>query len=402
MDRRVFLKGAALAACSAAAHPFSTTLSLASLSSDRRLVVIILRGAMDGLDVLRPMGAPGLAALRPTLLDEPGLPLDGFHALHPGLAGLLPLWQAGELAFAQAVATPYRDKRSHFDGQDLLEAGTGLDVPLGALRDGWLNRMLQALPGTGSETAYAFGREPLAVIEGAAPHRQWSPDLAVTITAQQRLLLGMIYHDDPLFRSAADQAIDLAEQTEAFQAAVAAQDRAAGGQGEPARPMLASIDTLVDFAADRLRAETRIAAFSQIGWDTHAGQRGAILAPLQRLERSILRLRDRLGPVWDRTAVLAMTEFGRTVRENGSRGTDHGTGGTMLMAGGAIRGGRVYGAWPGIGEGDLYDGRDLMPTADVRAYAGWAMRGLFGLDRTLVETAVFPGLGLGDDPRLIL
>lgn len=400
MHRRFFLKGAALAGCSLAAHPLTTTLTLAAVPSDQRLVVIILRGAMDGLDVLRPVGAPGLAKMRPTLLRDAGPDLGGFYALHPGLAGLMPLWTAGELAFAQAVATPYRDKRSHFDGQDLLEAGTGMDVPPGMARDGWLNRLLQVMPGIGSETAYAFGREGMPVLAGAAPARQWSPGLSLAITAQNRRLLEQVYHDDPLFRDAALQAIDLAEATEAFEAG--AQAMAAAEDAAAAAPMPASVDALVDFAADRLRGETRIAAFSQVGWDTHAGQQSAILPPLHRLERSILRLRDRLGPIWGRTTLLAMTEFGRTVRENGSRGTDHGTGGMMLMAGGMIRGGKVFGTWPGIAEGDLYAGRDLMPTADVRAHAAWAMRGLFGLDRDTLQRSVFPGLDMGDDPGLIL
>jgi uncharacterized protein (DUF1501 family) len=116
----------------------------------------------------------------------------------------------------------------------------------------------------------------------------------------------------------------------------------------------------------------------------------------------MLRLRERLGPVWGKTTVLAVTEFGRTVAENGSRGTDHGTGGLMVMAGGAVRGGRVYGRWPGLAEADLYERRDLMPTGDVRAYAAWAMRGLFGLDRGLLEGTVFPGLQMEEDPGILL
>jgi len=402
MDRRFFLRGAALFGCTAAAHPLTTTLTLASVPSDHRLVVIILRGGMDGLEMLRPMGAPGILALRPSLLADPGPDLDGFFSLHPNLAGLLPLWSAGELAFAQAVATPYRNKRSHFDGQDLLEAGTGMDMAPGAMRDGWLNRLLQVLPGVGSETAYIFGREPLRVLGGAAQVQQWAPDLTVNMSWQGRLLLEQLYHDDPLFRDAGAQAMDLADATVEFMAEEKARSAEPGMSDKAPNSGLAAIDALVDFAADRMAGQTRIAAFSLVGWDSHSRQSAGIVPGMQRLERSILRLRDRLGPIWGKTTVLAMTEFGRTVRENGSRGTDHGTGGMMLMAGGAIRGGRVYGAWPGIGDADLYDERDLMPTGDVRAYAAWAMRGLFGLDRGLLETTVFPGLDLGADPRLIL
>ncbi len=160
------------------------------------------------------------------------------------------------------------------------------------------------------------------------------------------------------------------------------------------------LDELTDFTAGRLLDETRIAAFSMPGWDTHRAQQRALPKSLQGLERVILRLREQLGSaVWGKTTLLAMTEFGRTARENGSGGTDHGTAGVMLVAGGAVKGGRVLGRWPGLA--DLYQGRDLMPTSDVRAWAAHAMRGLYGLDRSVLEGAVFPGMQMGDDPGLL-
>lgn len=381
MRRRFFLKGAAAMGCSLAAHPLTTTLTLAEAPGEARLVVIILRGAMDGLDVLRPVGDPAYAALRPGFGAEGSLPLDGFFALHPALAPLLPLWQGGELAFAHAVSTPYRDKRSHFDGQDVLEAGSGLDVPDPQLRDGWLNRLLQTLPWIQSETAYAIGRESLPVLEGAAAVRNWEPELVLRLSAQNRLLLDHVYAGDALFRASAAEAIALADQ------GVGADD---------------GTSPLVAFTAERLLGATRIAAFSQTGWDTHRVQARTLRRPLAELAETILQLKARLGPVWGQTTVLAMTEFGRTARENGSGGTDHGTGGAMLIAGGAVRGGQVHGRWPGLDEGALYQGRDLMPTADVRAYAAWAMRGLYGLERGVLERSVFPGLDMGDDPGLLL
>ena len=130
------------------------------------------------------------------------------------------------------------------------------------------------------------------------------------------------------------------------------------------------------FAADRLNGETRIATFSISGWDSHARQPQVIDRALQRLSAAILTLRKDLGANWSRTTILAMTEFGRTVRENGSGGTDHGTGGAMLVAGGNIKGGRAIGGWPGLGEGDLYAGRDLMPLRDIRAHAAWVLHDL--------------------------
>ncbi len=398
MDRRFFLRGAALLGCSAAAHPFLSTVTLASANGgqplgDHRLVVIILRGAMDGLDVVQPMGDPLFAAYRPTLgVNSGATDLDGYFALHARLGALMPLWRAGELAFAHAVSTPYRDKRSHFDGQDLLEAGTGVDVPLGAVRDGWMNRLLQAVPGLTAETAYAVGREAMPLLAGAAPVRSWTPDTELQMSSQNRLLLDAIYHDDPLFRDASDAAMDMAGYTVAGDA---------GSKGKDPDG-LQEVDTLVDFAAARLREDTRIAAFSQNGWDTHKGQSASIGRSLTRLERTILRLKEQLGDVWRTTTVLAMTEFGRTARENGTKGTDHGTGGVMVMAGGTLRGGKVYGRWPGLADADLYDQRDLMPTSDVRAYAAWAMAQAYGIDRTTLEGAIFPGLDMGSDQKFML
>ena len=150
-----------------------------------------------------------------------------------------------------------------------------------------------------------------------------------------------------------------------------------------------------------MRRESRIAAFSITGWDTHHAQEGTLARPLKMLSASILRLQKDLGPEWKRTAVLAMTEFGRTARQNGTGGTDHGTGGVMLLAGGAIRGGQVFGKWPGLGEGQLYQDRDLLPTADVRGYAAETLRALFGIDRTVLERDIFPGLDMTGVPPIM-
>lgn len=397
MDRRLFLRGLGVLGCSAAAHPLMTTVTLAGsdgskVLGDHRLIVVILRGAMDGLDVVQPYGAAEFAGYRPTLFNTQGNDLDGFFRMHQGLSGLMPLWQTGGLGFVHAVSTPYRDKRSHFEGQDQLEAGTGLDVPISAVRGGWLNRLLLTQSGLTSETAYSIGRDAMPLLEGAADVRNWSPETRLMLTEQSKLLLEQIYHDDPLFQAAAIEAMQLAE-----------------GGDLGAKPMQPGelkpneIERLVDYAAGRLRDDTRIAAFSLSGWDTHRGQSGPLTASLQRLQTVILRMQDRLGPqVWGKTVMLAMTEFGRTARENGSGGTDHGTGGAMLMAGGALRGGRVYGQWPGLAEADLYARRDLMPTSDVREWAAHFMQGMYGIDRNLLETVVFPGLQMGADPKVLL
>ncbi len=414
IDRRALLRGLGILGYSAAAHPFMTTVTLAGADGgaplgDHRLVVIILRGAMDGLDVLRPLGERAFAGYRPTLAATESLDLDGFFGLHLGLSGLHPLWQSGELAFVHATSTPYRDKRSHFDGQDLLEAGTSPDLPSAHLRDGWLNRMLQSVPGLQSETAFAVGRQEMRIMRGPAPVMDWSPDTAVNLSPQAQLLLEQVYHDDPLFMAAASEAMMLSElDLGDAMGGLAMSGDEMGSMMMAETPTLrgarlGEADRVADYAAERLRGATRIAAFSLTGWDTHKGQGKGFGRALARLERSILRLKSGLGlEVWGKTTVLAMTEFGRTVAENGTGGTDHGTAGAMLVAGGAIRGGKIYGQWPGLEEADLFERRDLMSTSDVRAWAAHAMRGLYGFDRGLLQDKVFPGLEIGEDPGLIL
>jgi uncharacterized protein (DUF1501 family) len=386
IDRRRFLASGLMIGCSAAASPLLTPVALARAPGEGRLVVIVLRGALDGLDALPPLGDQAYAALRPTLARTQAAPLDGFWGLHPALSPLLPLWQAGEFGAVHAVSTPYRDRRSHFDGQDILEAGTQ-DIAGTPEGDGWLNRMLAAVPGVTAETAWAIGTENLLILSGAAPHSRWSPETELTLSPQARLLLDAVYAGDPLFHAAAEGAFRILGELD---------DEAQGGShGGPAGPRLAA------FAASRLRGEARIASFSLTGWDTHANQEAGLSRALGNLAGTILALKDGLGPAWGQTAVLCVTEFGRTARENGTRGTDHGTGGAMLLAGGALRGGRVLADWPGLAEDALYAGRDLKPTRDLRAHASWVMRGLYGLSRDVLEASVFPGLDMGSDPGLL-
>ena len=400
MDRRSFLLRGAAFGCSAAASPLLTPVAFASAPWDNRLIVIILRGAMDGLDTVRPLGDGDWAGLRPNLAAAAEPDLTGFFGLHPALAPLLPLWDKGEVGFAHAVSTPYRDKRSHFDGQDILEAGVAsLD---GGLRDGWLNRLMQTVPGITAETAYALGREQLLILTGDAPVSAWSPEARLRLSAQTRRLIDLVQHDDPLFRAASTEAIAIVD-------AIADSDAADATAATMANdPMMAAIPQggehvkLAAFAAARLRGDTRIASFSIGGWDTHQNQANGLARSLTALSDTILTLKSGLGPVWRKTGVICMTEFGRTARENGTKGTDHGTGGALIYAGGAVRGGQVIADWPGLAEADLYAGRDLLPTRDVRAHAGWMMRGLFGIERGLIEGAVFPGLDLGADPGIIL
>ncbi len=404
LTRRAFLARSGALGCSLAASPLVTPVALAAAPGDRRLVVIILRGAMDGLDVVRPVGDREYAALRPGLFGAGGgdetLALTDFFGLHPALAGLHPLWAAGELGFAHAVSTPYRDKRSHFDGQDILETG-GADIM--AARDGWLNRALGRMQNTTLRTAFAVGREGMLVLAGEQAVSQWAPDASFVLTPQSRLLLARMYRGVPLFREALDEAVMLAGNLDAGAAMAESYDDTRDAMMNAVRNAgrAGGMEKIARFTAEQLLAETRIASFSITGWDTHAGQARGLTRALGDLETAIVTLKSELGRVWGDTLVLAMTEFGRTARENGSGGTDHGTGGALVMAGGALRGGRVYGDWPGLGELDLYQARDLQPTADMRGYAGAALAGLFGLSRSEVETTVFPGLDMAPIPDFL-
>lgn len=396
LSRRSFLTRSALIGCSAAASPLLTPISMAAAPWDMRLVVIILRGGLDGLDAVRPYGDPAFAEWRPTLgtaKGELGPDLDGFFGLHPALGDLMPLWQAGDLAFTHAVSTPYRDKRSHFDGQDLLEAGT---PSMAGVRDGWLNRMLMQVPGVEAHTAFALGQGDVKVLLGNAPVSEWVPGADMEISPQAIRLSERIMEDDPAFHAAFSEALMLSEienvpiRGQDALKALQKDMKVAAGKGSHVR--------VSQFAAEQLRKDTRVVAFSLNGWDTHNNQKRTLAPALKRLAGSIVALRDGVGPeIWQKTAILAMTEFGRTVRQNGTGGTDHGTGGALLMAGGAIRGGQVHGPWPGLDETSLYKRRDLMPTGDVRAPAAWIMRAMAGLDRGTLESTVFPGLDMGSD-----
>ena len=396
LSRRSFLRNAGVLGCSLAASPLVTPVSLAATPGDHRLVVIVLRGGMDGLDLVRPVGDPLFAGLRPDLSSSnPKLPLTDFYALHPSADKLHGLWTTGELAFGQAVSTPYRDKRSHFDGQDILEAGVSAG---GAIRDGWLNRLVQTMPDTHFRTALAVGREDLLILSGDGTTSGWSPDVTLPLSEASRLLMTRVYDGDPLFSAALDEAMDLTD--------VLRPELLRNADDAPNDPdeimsdamMMAkehgSANSVASFTAEMLKQDTRIASFSIGGWDTHVGQTAGFKQALIKLQDAIMTLKTELGPIWGKTTVLAMTEFGRTVRQNGSKGTDHGTGGTVVVAGGAVRGGKIYGDWPGLTEVDLYNRRDLMPTADIRLYAAAAMQALFDATPAEIERTIFPGLDL--------
>lgn len=375
INRRAFLSGA----CCVAASPLVTPVSFAAMPGDNRLVTIVLRGAMDGLALVQPYGDPALKVLRPKLAlgaDMGLLDLDGFFGLHPAAADLMPLWKAGELGFVHAISTPYRDGRSHFDGQDMLESGGA------AVRDertGWLNRAIASIPRSAGRRAIDVTTTAELILSGSNPVDVWSTLADLALAEDEQALFVQLYRNDPLFAAAMREATatDMLSDT-----VHGTEDKRATG-----------IASVAKLTAGMLAADHRIASFSITGWDTHLSQSKIFLKPVDELVTAITTLKANLSPaVWRKTAILAITEFGRTARENGSQGTDHGTGGLAVLAGGAVAGGKVYRDWPSLSDSDLLDGRDLRPTTDLRQLAAAMLRQQFGISARDLETTVFPGL----------
>lgn len=373
LSRRGFLAGA----CCAAAAPVMTPVTFAAMPGDNRFVTIILRGAMDGLDMVQPYGDPAFAALRPKLGLTPAnglLDLDGFFGLNPAASALMPLWQAGELSFVHAVSTPYRDQRSHFDGQDMLESGGSERGE----KTGWLNRTLAVIPRADARKAIDINTSMELILSGPNAADSWSSRTNFALAEDEIAFLDRLYASDPPFAKA---------MTEAKATAMSADSLYADGKRG------AGIADMARLAGGMLREKYRIASFSINGWDTHVGQQGQFRRAAGDLATAITTLKEALGAdAWKQTVVLVMTEFGRTARENGTGGTDHGTGGLALLAGGAVPGGKVMGTWPGLGEGKLLDDRDLMPTGDVREVAAAMLHKQFGMSPESLTSKVFPGL----------
>ena len=385
MHRRQFLKGTGLG-IAASALP---QLTFASVDSESRFVLVILRGAVDGLAVAAPYADANYSKLRGELaLPGPGsaqglLKLDSLFGLHPALPGLHRDFERREALVVHAVASPYRE-RSHFDGQDVLENG---GARVGVTRDGWLNRAIAPLGGSlGNETAIALAQNTPLVLRGDNSVTSWAPSRLPDAADATIARLQALYADDEFFATRLAQALD----AQAI-AAEAGGMRASTRRGNEAQ----FFKTNMESAARFLTAENgpRIAVLDAGGWDTHANQgaaTGQLANRLSGLDDGITALRDGLGDSWDNTVVAVVTEFGRTVRVNGTRGTDHGTAGVAILTGGAVNGGRVVTDWPGLRNNDLFEGRDLQPTTDLRSLFKGVLHEHLGLDMAMLESEAFP------------
>ena len=370
ISRRVLL-GSGLSAGLLSASGMASAKS----ASGNKMVVIILRGAMDGLGavpVIAPdAGGATLARMRPRLIDPAALQLGEGFALHSSLPNVARLIRKGEARIMHAAAGPYRS-RSHFLAQDLLESGTNKS----ASRDGWLNRALQHAPS--ALQVVAVGSSTPQIVKGPVSVASWSPPVLPETNDDTVARLLELYETEPRLETALAQSIALS-------------DTAMAGQG--GKVASGDFKAIADAAARLILpiGGPDIAVFSLSGWDTHAGQARMLTRQLSKLDAALQTLKTTLGAQWSKTLVTVVTEFGRTVRENGTKGTDHGTGSVAFVLGGALRGRGLIGDWPGLETSALYQNRDLFPTNDVR---GLFMAGLsqqFGFSRRDLTTHVFPG-----------
>ena len=357
---------------------------------DPRLVVVILRGALDGLSALAPIGDPDYAALHGELAlrldgDHPALPLSAFFGLNPAMPNFARLYGAEQAIAVHACATNYRE-RSHFDGQDVLESG--MPGP-GRVDSGWLNRAIAALP-RGERVAarggVAVGNVPPLVMRGPAPILGWAPSgLGAPKDELTARVMDLYQHRDPAL------ALVLKAGLEA--------DEMATRQGmdaiKPGGDVALAMRKAAEGAARLIVADDgpRVAALAFDGWDTHVNEGGAtgrLAQLLGGLDGAFAGFETELGAHWKDTVVVAVTEFGRTVHINGTTGTDHGTGTVAFLAGGALKGGRILADWPGLRAPDLYENRDLRPTTDIRAVLKGLLAEQFGLSAQTLATTVFP------------
>ena len=388
-SRRALLLGGA----SFAAWAYLPKFARSADGRDPRLVVMILRGALDGLATVAPTGDPDYAPLHGSIAltpdgPHPALMLDSFFALHPAMPEFARMYHEKHAAVIHAVATSYRD-RSHFDGQDVLESGF---AGPGRVQSGWLNRALQALPkGERVMSALAVGPTTPLVLRGAAPTVGWTPAALPQAGDDTAMRLVELYqHRDPALASALTQGLLL--------------DKAAQGDDMKPKPgtngaaarhpkIFDGLDQLLHRPRQvvELPHDERVAAAREFdGVMPSEAYTGPRSADISLSIGALAEFEGGLGARWRDTVVVVATEFGRTVRINGTEGTDHGTGTIALLAGGAVKGGRVISDWPSLKPASLYQGRDLLPTTDLRAVIKGVLRDQFGLaERVLAET-VFP------------
>jgi len=385
LNRRDMLKSLGLTAIAGGAPG----LTFAAAETDARFVLIVLRGAVDGLALAAPYGDGNYKKVRGELaIPKPGssdglLLLDGMFGLNPSLTNVHQSFAAGDANIFHAIASPYRE-RSHFDGQDMLENGA---TRVGGLRSGWLNRALTPLDSRiGNETAIAMAQNTPLVLRGENSVTSWAPSDLPDADDSTLARLQRLYADDEFFSTRLQQALR-SQEIAGEQSEMGTSSRR-GNEAQQFGDLMKSTARFLTTPDG-----PSIAVVELGGWDTHANQgstNGALANRLAALDTGIGNLRDGLDESWKQTVVAVVTEFGRTVRVNGTRGTDHGTGTAALLIGGAVNGGNVIADWPGLGKSDLYADRDLLPTADIRSLFKAVLADHLEISPAFIDNEVFP------------
>lgn len=392
MNRRQFLGGVLAGTGALVLWP---RLTFAATGSDTRFLFVLLRGGLDGLEAVPPYGDPGYAAIRGALALSPqgsnqpdGKPahkLDATFALHPSLDYASQLYAQGQFMPLVAAAPPYWG-RSHFDAQDCLENGTA--EPHGA-QDGWLNRCVASMPGM---EGLAVATVMPLTMRGPGNVSSWSPPLPTQVNPILLQRLQPLYAADTKLAETFSRAIGEQQGAPVLAQGNASMMNAKGGN-KPGKAYAGQLPLLMGAAGGFMAKANgpRVGFVEDNGWDTHANEAAILQRKLAELDTGIKAYHDAMGATWNRTIVVIATEFGRTAAINGTGGTDHGTGGAMFLAGGALRGGHVGGQWPGIARGQLYEDRDLHATTDLRGVFKGVLATHLGISESALETRVFPG-----------
>jgi uncharacterized protein (DUF1501 family) len=373
ITRRQIISSGAIGTLGLLAMP---KLAFARTGGVKRFVFIIQRGAADGLSIVAPAGDSGLRAARGALVDDMGQTnkLDALFGLHPAMPIVAGLYTSGEALFAHALASVNRD-RSHFDAQNILESGGASAY---AEKSGWLNRLLAIVP-PNEARALAIAQSVPMVLRGNAPVDTYAPSSLPGASPDLIARVSALYAGDAQLHALWASAL----KTEALTSDLAADS----GKNAAATGALAAKLLLPADGARVMTIETN-------GWDTHSGQKARLAGQLGGLDAMIGALKQGLGSAWSDTLVLVATEFGRTVIANGTGGTDHGTASSAMIIGGSIKGGRVIADWPGLRGSDLFEARDLKPTAQLEGLVAGAIAEHYALDPAQVARTLYPALVL--------
>jgi len=383
LQRRELLKRTGLVLMATGLSP----LLLAKAETEARLVVVVLRGAMDGMSMLVPYGDEKYNKLRGELaLAKPGsengvLKLDGLFGLHPSLQNIHEMYTDKQAVLVHAVASPYRS-RSHFDGQDILENG---GAAVHVQKDGWLNRALAPLGGSlGNERAIAISQMTPLLLRGDQSVSSWVDSRFPEAEDHTLQRIQAMYANDEFFSRRLAQALESQKIAES-------QGDMQGGKSRGTARFKSQMQSAGRFLTTS--SGPRIAVIESGGWDTHANQgsaKGSLANKFKMLDEGMTILKQELADDWSNTVVMTVTEFGRTAAVNGTRGTDHGTASAVLLTGGALNGGKVVADWPGLAAENLYEGRDLYPTTDIRSVFKGVLIQHLGLDQAFLDKQVFP------------